>query len=45
MVQNTDIIKPNFTTQETIVLTKFHEDCATELNKKQESQDGPSSLT
>ena len=33
MVQNTDIIKPNFTTQDTNVLTKFHEDWATELNK------------
>ncbi|KAH3816097.1 hypothetical protein DPMN_117605 [Dreissena polymorpha] len=32
-VHNTDIIKPNFTTQDTNVLTKFHEDWATELNK------------
>ncbi|KAH3819123.1 hypothetical protein DPMN_120856 [Dreissena polymorpha] len=33
MVHNTDIIKPNFTSQDTNVLTKFHEDWATELNK------------
>ncbi|KAH3883334.1 hypothetical protein DPMN_007289 [Dreissena polymorpha] len=33
MVHKTDIIKPNFTTQDTNVLTKFHEDWATELNK------------
>ena len=33
MVHNTDIIKPNFNTQDTNVLTKFHEDWATELNK------------
>ncbi|KAH3861275.1 hypothetical protein DPMN_024202 [Dreissena polymorpha] len=33
MGHNTDIIKPNFTTQDTNVLTKFHEDWATELNK------------
>ncbi|KAH3887109.1 hypothetical protein DPMN_011124 [Dreissena polymorpha] len=33
MVHNTDIIKPNFTTHDTNVLTKFHEDWATELNK------------
>jgi len=32
MVHNNDIIKPNFTTQETNILTKVHEDWATELN-------------
>ncbi|KAH3777137.1 hypothetical protein DPMN_178574 [Dreissena polymorpha] len=33
MVHNTDKIKPNYTTQDTTVLTKFLEDWATELNK------------